>query len=235
MPLRLVVLTASIAIAGCAAPLPTYPASTPDEAALAIIADRLEGTRTLVSEAETRLVAPDGRTIHLETAIAARFPDHLRLQAWKFSTLVLDLTIVPEGTYLYLAEETQVNGSLQAAAVDFGDGTRLMSGEFFRSARPLPNESTPSMLIAAGPGPRGEEIRCQIDRATLTPRQFRFPGAEVTLELNSYALVGAKPWAREIRLFSASGEVTVRLRNPELDTEVSDGAFTPPRRARRLP
>ena len=44
------IIALAILLPGCAAPLPTYPASTTDQAALAIIAHRHDQTRTLASE-----------------------------------------------------------------------------------------------------------------------------------------------------------------------------------------
>ena len=51
-------------------------------------------------QATLRLSKPGEAPVRLDAALAAQRPDHLRLRAWKFNRVVLDITRTPAGVWV---------------------------------------------------------------------------------------------------------------------------------------
>lgn len=233
---RTIVAAVCIAgLAGCAAPLPTYPPSVGDDEALAIIAERLESVQRTRSTATLTLTSGAGDSVRLDAAMVTRTPGAARLRAWKFGTSVLDLTISPEGMWLYVAERDGGDaGSLDDSIAGVGPVLDMFSGRFFREARPLPEESSSATLVATGAGSEGSGVRCEIDRRTLTPRAFVFPRGH-GMTMSRYTVVEGIAWPGEISFTGGSGSVRIRLGDIELNPELPGSVFEPSLRARRIP
>jgi hypothetical protein len=96
-------------------------------------------------------------------------------------------------------------------------------------------------LIVRGPALGSDNVRCEIDRATLTPRRFVVGGGGANqataseLLLDKYDIVNMIVWPMRMRLRSPTGEVMVRIRELEINGEIPGGAFVPPARAKALP
>jgi hypothetical protein len=239
MLMRGVIAAASIAaLCGCAAPLPTYPATIGDDVALAIIADRLESVQRTRATATLTLTSSSGDSVRLDAAMVVRSPGVARLRAWKFGTSVLDLAISPAGTWLYVAERDGAGpadaGSLDTSVSGVGPVLDMLSGRFFRGATPLPDGSSAATLVASGPGWNEVGVRCEIDRRTLTPRKFIFPRGH-EMSMGRYMLVNGVAWPGEISFTGDSGSVRLLLDDVELNPELPDTVFEPSPRARRLP
>lgn len=84
-----------------------------------------------------------------------------------------------------------------------------------------------------------DDVECEIERRTLTPRRFVVTGGGDTprseLALDGFAMINDVAWPMRMRLRSGTGDVLLRFRNAELNAEVPAGAFVPPRRAKALP
>jgi outer membrane lipoprotein-sorting protein len=231
---------ATITLTGCAARLPTYPPIA-DDAALLIIADRLDSVATISASADLTLTAPDGRTVRLDGAFVATPPTRARLRAWKFASPVLDLTALPEGVWVYAPDprggQSPPRDVSRTPAASIAPALELLSGGYFRRARPLPDGSTSETLIVVGTALGHDGVRCEIDRRTLTPRRFRFGSSPTQdeLVLGHYTMVGACAWPRSILFRGSDGEILVRLNDVELNADLPPAAFTPPARAQPLP
>jgi len=236
-------LAAAAILNGCSATLPTYP-RMPDDAALRLIAERLDSVRTVSAAADLTLTASSGRTVRLDGAFIASPPTRARLRAWKFGSPVLDLTVLPGAVWLYAPDPPGSAGQgagpgdlSRTPAANIAPALELLSGAYFQGARPLPEESTAQTLAVIGPALGRDDVRCEIDRATLTPRRFRLGSApdQGELLLDRYTVAGAIVWPRGIRFRGPDGEIHVRLRDLELNIELPGGAFNPPGRARLMP
>ena len=88
-----------------------------------------------------------------------------------------------------------------------------------------------------GPTPDGTPVRCEIDRATLTPRRFILETENGVLELllSRYEQVGDIAWPNRLDFRAPDGAITVRFSDVELNEDLSDLAFDPPSRAVRQP
>ncbi len=220
-------------VPGCAAPLPRYP-SLDDEASRRIIAERLEGVRTVSSTGRVTLTDAHGQSVRLEGAVAAAPPDRLRLRAWKLGRAVFDITAVG-GEVWVVSPEGATDGSLDIPDDGIAGAMRLLAPGFFRTARTDERLSTDTILVLIDPGGAAGPVTCEVDRGTLTPRRFllRGDGAGGTVVLERYRVVDGIVWPTIWRLESDRGRVLIQLDGPEINRELPEGAFVPPRRAVR--
>jgi len=227
---------------GCAAKLPTYP-GLDDAAALRVIAERFESVTSAQAVAELSLTSLDGQTVTLDAALVAAPPDRVRLRAWKFGSPVLDVTVLPEGVWAFAAarpgralESPMPDpGTLHSAAVSQSVGA--FTRTFFAAAVPVETASTRSTLIVVGPAFDRPDVRCEIERATLTPRRFilEAQGTSSELLLDRYAMIDGVAWPRRMVFRSPEGSVVVRTSEIDFNDELPPNAFVPPARAKRLP
>lgn len=234
-------LLASAILNGCASspPLPAYPAIS-DTDALATIAERQATVRSISAECDLDLTDAQGQRVSLDGVLVAEPPGSVRLRAWKFGHAVFDLTLKDGKGWVVLPDEGPAAGKMdinKMPAQRVGDALDLLGASFFRTARPAGGDRV--TLIARGSALGSDDVTCEIDRLTLTPRRFVVGAEGGTLSsellLDSYALVVGGVWPMRMRLRSPSGEVVVTVREVELNGEVPAGAFTPPQRAKALP
>lgn len=246
----LVSAAATLPVTGCATKLPTYERMG-DEESLRTIARRQASVASISAAADISLTNEAGETVSLDGAFAAEPPSRARLRAWKFGTPVLDLTVTPEGVWAFAAEREGGSGKSAAdltrlPAAGISQAIELLSGAYFERARVVGDGG--ETFVVTGPAFGREDVRCEVDRSTLTPRRFWVEGAELSrggdeaagsprfeLALDRYALVGDIVWARQLRFTSPDGEIVLRLNDVELNQGVAEGAFTPPARATKLP
>jgi len=248
-------------VCGCGYPLATYgPMSASD--ARGILRQRAEGIKTVSAQADVVLSRSNGQGVQLDAVLVMRPPDSLHLRAWKLGQAVLDLTITPQGAWLMQPPPPSTDGSpapTTAPASDpfdqpgVGHGLAatwsLLSGGMFVG-------DAPEMDQARDIGSRfefrrvqsdGMSVVCDVDKHTITPTQYRLYDADgiqqFELTLDDYANNSGIDWpmkivARQLGTGQGAGSansIEVDFHKVELNTDLPDGAFVPPRRARKLP
>lgn len=235
------VLAAATLLSGCASapPLPTYPAMS-DIDALATIAERQATVKSISAECDLDLTDAQGQRVSLDGVLVAEPPGSVRLRAWKFGHAVFDLTLNEGKGWVVLPDEGPAAGKMdinKMPAQRVGDALNLLGASFFRTAKPTGGDA--ATLTARGSALGSDDVVCEIDRLTLTPRRFVVgaDGGAMTSELllDRYSPSGGIVWPMRMRLKSPAGEVVVTVREVELNGEVPGGAFTPPQRAKALP
>jgi hypothetical protein len=235
--LFLALLAIALGLSGCASPLPTHQ-GLDDQQALQVITRRLESVRTLSASADLILTTPQRQTVSLDSALVAAFPDRARLRAWKMGTAVFDLTILPDATWLYTAEDAPGPGDIDTIArSDIGQALALLGPAYFQTAAIAPHAATSTrLLVTVGPALGAAQVFCEIDRPTLTPLRFWTSTERGISELllQDYTLIQGVPWPQRIRFRGPEGQVLLRLNDVELNGDLAPGAWTPPPRARVL-
>lgn len=231
-------------VGGCAsAPkenLPVYPwAGT--RAALQMLCERSRAVTSASSRADITLTRPDGQSVRLDAAVVMRPPGYMRMRAWKFGQRVFDLTLTPAGLWVEGPQDPgrrqqALPASLSAARV--ARAWTLVTGEFFCG-------SDASAQAAGGSRFRvertieGQRVTCDVDRSTLTPRQYRLidPNGvtRFSLDLNQYQIIGGIVWPVHLTATSDAGRISIELHDVELNGELAPQAFVPPPAARRMP
>jgi outer membrane lipoprotein-sorting protein len=231
-------------LVGCASSkehLPTYPRMSDGES-IHTIAARSEKTKSVTAQGLITLRDSEGQTVRLDCVIVMRPPNELRLRAWKFGQAVFDLTLTSEGAWLIAPEDPKRRAQVQTAGVSAAKLARtwsVLAGGFFADPNVTVVKSSGSRLVVSKPNQSGAVIFCDIDRRTLTPRQYRMiddKGAtRFTLTLDRYATFGDTVWPQRVVAISDRGEIDIDLKDIEINGEIPEQAFKPPRRAEKLP
>ncbi len=232
--------TAALSLLGaCASNLPSYPPMSGADA-LATIADRQASIRTISAECDLDLTDADGQRIALDGVLVAELPGRVRLRAWKFGQAVFDLTLVEGRVWVMMPDTGPAAGRFSTEAMpsrQVNEAMNLLGTSYFGSARASGGDAV--TLRARGTAFGRDDVECEIDRRTLTPRRFVVEGGDDVprseLTLDRFTMISDTAWPMRMRLRSGTGEVLLRFREVELNTQVPTGAFTPPRRAKALP
>jgi hypothetical protein len=232
------------AIVGCASShenLPKYPRMDEGKS-IQTIADRAEKTRTVTAQGLITLRDSEGQTVRLDCVIVMRLPDELRLRAWKFGQAVFDLTLTPEGAWLIAPENSERRAQVQTAGVSAAKLARtwsVLAGGFFSDPRVKVTKLSNDRMMVEKDQDDGTKIFCDIERPTLTPRHYRLVDDKGTtrfeLTLDRYAQFGEVVWPRSVLAVSERGQITIDLKEIEINGEIPEQAFRPPRRAEKLP
>ena len=242
---RCAALGASIAAAaapGCAADLPAQPWIDHDHA-VRHVADRMSEVRTLTAACVLVLDDPARGAITLEGAVAARPPDYWRLQAWKFTDKVLDVTLTPEGLWVDAkcrddaADEDALAGSDFKALAELWT---LVTAEALEASSVIIDDRGRGTFDARVDQPdRGRSVIYTIDRRTLTIRLCRLVdadgGAPTSLRYERYELIDGLAWPMHLIGAAPAGSFRLSLSDIELNGPLDAATFTPPRRAIRQP
>lgn len=249
---NIALLTLSGILGACrTAPPPTQTDWPGTPAALRVLADRADAVDSFSTASSIKAQAPDGENIYLDGVLIVAKPDRMRIQAWKFTQRVLDLTVRGDEMWVW-ADQRAGDLSDRFSATPAGGGTWL--GPLLEPIDPDaaevvfddPETGILTVRFPMGGVPEnGWSWLAEIDRETITYRELRVldPDQEVIqrLVLDEYGLFDADgsadateiPWPQRIR---ATGRVTIDLRlddlelNPDLPTQ----AFDPPENAERL-
>jgi hypothetical protein len=211
-----------------------------DAESLKVIADRQAAVTSISAECDLELTDAQGQRVNLDGVLVSCPPGNVRLRAWKFGHAVFDLTLSEGKGWVVLPDEGPAAGKMDLQmmpAQRISGALDLLGASFFRTARPSGGDTV--TLIARGSALGRDDVTCEIERLTLTPRRFVVgeEGAELSSELllDRYTPEAGVVWPMRMRLRSPSGEVVVTVREVELNGKVPGGAFTPPARAKALP
>jgi hypothetical protein len=196
---------------------------------------------SISGEALLTLTRPDGQSIRFDAALVTEPQAHkARIRAWKFGQAIFDLTMDGRDVYLVSPEKSSRAEDIRKAGVSAAQLTRawsVLSGGFF-DADDLKIEEHDKVLRASRLVD-SVEVVCEIERATLVPRKYMIMDdlgrQRFTLTLDRYQIISAIPWAKRMTATSDSGVIKVEFRDVELNGEIPPGAFTPPKRAEKLP
>ena len=209
--------------------------------ALRVLSERAEAVRTLSARCDLTLARADGQTVRLDGAIAMAPPERLRLRAWKFGQAVFDLTLTPDGLWVVAGDDPSRREKVLPASVSaaqLGREWAMLSGSFFRE-HDLDVRDDGRRLVVSRRLADGRTMECDVERATLTPRRYRMldPAGRTRfiLALSDYGMFNGVPWPTRLLATSDDGRISVRLSDVELNGELAPAAFTPPRRAEKLP
>jgi len=230
----------SVAITGCASPLPQY-AWKDAPTALRTMNERDGGIRTFSATCRMLLESGDGR-VELTGAIVARPPHELRLRAWKFSQAVFDITLNEDG--LFVLDRKQAKPASDKLKdvnhTRFVDAIALLPG-FERDVEWQAETSSGGRTFTIRTGVAGDDaaMECTVDRRTLvkTGCVYRDDVGHVrqSLSFGDYVVVGDAVWPMRVEGNGESGSFVLLFDRIEINVELAARAFVPPRRAIRQP
>jgi outer membrane lipoprotein-sorting protein len=241
---RAVILILLFTLTGCAnkdeESIPTSPLTDP-ATTLHELANRAKQVHTLSGEGLITLTRPDGQSVRLDAAIIMRPPDYARVRAWKFNRALFDLTVTPDGVWAVTPDDPQRKDQMKSAGVSAAKLAKtwsVLSGGFFDDPGLTAEDHGPQLLIRRTTS--GEPtVVCEVNRDTLTPRRYLMlddAGKQrFSLTLSRYKQFGQIVWPTRLIAESEGGNVEVELRDIQINPDLPDAAFVPPRRAEKLP
>jgi hypothetical protein len=226
-------------LAGCATnPTSTLPAYhwVDTETALRDLRTRASSVTTLASECSITLKRSDGETVQFDGAMAMRNPGFLRLRAWKFNRAVFDLTLQPDGLWLMTLDDPARKEQVvpvTVRAADFMEQWSWFNGGMFESESLRASVNGDTLILTSVW--KSGEVRCEVERSTLTPHRYVYEAAGQTFELtmDRYTQTNGVPWPLRLVANSATGEVIIEQRNVEINGPLPPNAFVPPGRAEK--
>jgi hypothetical protein len=227
----------------CTTPAEHLPAYSWTDARSAIhsLCQRSQSVQSVSSECTLTLTRSNGETVHLDGAIVMRLPDSVRMRTWKFGQAVFDLTLTPAGLWIEGPKDAGRHDEVMPASLDAAKMARawaIISGQFF-CGDDMKIEDRGGGTFVVERVIDGQQVRCQIERATLTPRKYVVTDSagieRFTLTLDHYEIVSGIPWAVRLTAHSDGGTIFIELKDPELNGELASNAFTPPRTAEKMP
>jgi len=234
--LFIVLSGSALAICGCGPRLPVHPWRGHD-LALRTIVHRAELLETLTAECRLILTKPDGTSTQLNGALVARMPGYFRLRAWKLSQPVFDVTLTPQGLWIFAADLTGGDPLQSLPAERIVDAWSILSaGIVDPSWDPLPDLDRRRFRVGKDVS-SDAPTNCAIDRSTFTIRECEFVDGEddgsLALRMDRYKVIDGHVWPLRIEALSDQGQVTLLLDDVSINGELLEGAFQPPRRAIR--
>jgi len=237
----LVALMPGLIAAGCTRPLPQYP-HLDAAAAMRLMTERSQRVKTLASPCRLILTRNDGQSVQLDGALAAQPPDHLRLRAWKVSQPVFDLTLRPDGLWLYVADasDAALGATWNDITADRVAGAwAVLTTGFDADDWRVVADNKDTLHLSASEGPSHGRMECEVSRPALTLRRCDVGDPEgaprMTLRSDRYRSVNGFVWPARICFDSPRGSITVLLDDPLFNDELPLRAFQPPARAVKKP
>lgn len=227
---------------GCASSVPIYPSVRDDDAAR-IISERLATIRTLSARCEVTLTNSHGDSVRLDGALAAASPDRLRLRAWKFNQAVFDLTLTPDGLWLFMGDDASGATGHKPIVLSGAQISRawlILTGGFFAgNPSSVPVVDGRDGVLAFSSTTDGIPTRCLVERRTLTPIVYSLSDSGgmslYSVDLSDYRMINGIAWPMRIDFRGGDGVLSLRLDGVELNNEIAEGAFVPPTRAVKQP
>jgi outer membrane lipoprotein-sorting protein len=228
-------------LAGCAKHAPPLPAvrwnDTPD--ALRILQERAAAVRTISSQGLLTLSRENGESVRFDAALVSEPPRRVRLRAWKLGRAVFDLTFTPDGLWILTPDDPSLREKVKSAGVSAGKLARTwstLSGEFFSRADLKVTDSGTQLILTA---PFDDmRVRCEVDRRALVPTRYTLADdrdvTRFTLTLADYRMHDDVPYPHRVTAVSETGNILLELSDVELNTELAERAFVPPRRAEEI-
>ena len=235
-------LTAVILVAGagCTSPLPRYDWHDA-QTAFRIMTERESAIRTFSATCRILLESGNGR-VQLTGALVAEPPDRLRLRAWKFSQTVLDITLNDDGLFV-LQKGRSDDAKEKLEHVDharFVEAISLMPGferdAAWQAGREIDQDEFAITKPSSDDGPA---IECIADKATLIRKRclYRDDANRVrqSLSFDAYVHVDDTVWPMRVTGEGESGLFLLLFDRIDINAELAERAFVPPRRAVRQP
>jgi hypothetical protein len=211
---------------------------------LRILRQRAAAVKTVSAVGDLTMTRPNGQSVRLDLAMVSRKPGDLRLRAWKLGRAVFDLTLTPDGLWLFTPDDKSLKDQAHAGGLDaakLARSWRLFNGGFFDSDDIEWSDGYQVQWLRRMVD--GMEIICMVRTGTLVPHTYdiyqptdaKIRHSEFTLVLSDYRMIADVPYPFQYEARSRSGTIKINLREVELNSELPQGAFVAPKRAEKLP
>lgn len=223
-------------LGGCASePLPTYTWNSPAEA-MAILNCRAARLHTLTAQGTVTLTRRDGQSVRFDAALVIQPPDRLRLRAWKFGEAVLDVTIRPDGVWVWIADRAGEDAKRDLPKLLGGGAVRELGTLLAGSVTGEAKRDDDALEIVNNLSDK-VRVTAKVDPRTLVVREYdvsRSSGETVErVVLSEYEPAGPTVWPRRIEAVGPQGRIDVELGEVRVNEPLNRAAFEAPARAQK--
>lgn len=223
-------------------PLPGYEWVSPAQA-VSLMNQRTHSFDNAITTGKitlTQINAASNRpqTLSAEFALVLMGTRHLRLRVWKMNQPIIDVTLNPQGCWVWTADHAP------AFQLDQSDIARLV--------HVLQNKVPQDILVVQDPShDQSEYITLQeefprdgvrslftLHKFALIATQYRQGGTDThplkTITLSQYDLIDYYPWPMRVTLTSDQGSMQLDFREVIMNTRLPANPFTPYSRATQI-
>lgn len=225
---------------GCVRSLPLY-AWTDSRMAIDAMTKRDAGVDSFSATCRLLLQSAAGE-VELTSVIVAQPPERLRLRAWKFSQPVFDITLNPNGLFVFSKDSGQGTAAQTDRLTRDGliEATAMLPGfagkEGWHADDDLDRDN---FYRSRSLDADGNVVRCTVEKTTFTTTRCDFLDGDgamrQSLLYGNYRVLGNTVWPMRIEGTGLDESFTILFDRVELNPELSPRAFTPPRRAVKQP
>ena len=240
LSLSLLGVVIALGAANCAGPLPTYSWQDGDTALGTM--KRRDGSIQTMSASCRVLLESNGESVELKAGLVAQPPSHLRLRAWKLTQAVFDVTLRPDGLFVF---DRGSNGDAKSnvrkvSHAQLVDAISLLPGFGLDDWQVKDRAGAQATFeITRRLSEPSAVLQCEVDRRTLLRLQCTYRDdtgvVRQSLAFGDYAAVGDVVWPMRVEGRGESGAFTLLFDDGKVNVDLPERAFHPPRRAVRQP
>lgn len=245
--IRITILIVCFTFVGCCTtntalpPLPTHPWVSPQHA-ITTITQRVDQIKSFTATGTLELSRPGHDPVILDTVLLGQNRTHIRLRAWKFNSPVFDITIKPEGTWLWTSKRMKDDTQIRSLSSEYAQ--QLFSpwwwmGDALREYTTIHEPSDQTMLVKHKLANSELQFSATINKPTLTLTSYilTVPNADQhrqAINLSQYVILNDIPWPNQLVAQNNLGNFTIKFHEVELNASLPPTAFKPASRAKKL-
>jgi hypothetical protein len=224
-------------------PLPAYKWEGP-RAALRTINARDSAIECVIASGRLVLTDQAGDSVQLDCVLIGRNRDYVRLHASKFGRTIHDVTLTPDGLWVYQAKSqadtTNESVSCWRAGLLSDLWSLLMNPYRYHGWRPVESSDLGrhEFAVERAMGSEGSKCSAIIDKRTLATKRFQLhdKGGRLreSVTLSAYRSLGPVIWPMQIDAAGEHGRVRILFDRVDINQELMPTAFTPSSKAKRI-
>lgn len=175
------------------------------------------------------------KQLTLKVMVIALGKDHLRVRAWHKKKPVIDVTMNPEGMWVWSSESRSV--------LPMSHETLRLLPSVLRGNLPaglrVVKDGSPWLTLTENISRQGRAVNYLMHKSTLTVRRYEFFDAQnrvvEAINLENYELIEMYPWPSRVIASSDAGSMQIDFTDVQLNVRLPQNAFEPPAKAVQLP
>lgn len=201
---------------------------------------RSRQVRTISGSGRLILTRSKGPSVELRIALAARQPDRLRIRAWKWTQLAFDVTTTPQGIWVALGDEGEVDAdatSLGELARNLGRALAMASGAIGTKGWERVQSSGEVVKLVRAGSDETARVTCEIDPIGPTIRSLKWQppdGPSRRITWDRFTRLGPFLWPMRMVGDSQTGSFELLWVDVELNSDLPADVFVPPPAGEKL-
>lgn len=171
----------------------------------------------------------------MQAMVIAFGQDHLRFRAWQKKSPVIDITLTPDGMWIWYAPDKPI---LPLSTKQLRKLPQVLHGNLPAKTSVVKDASLWLTLSESFPKD-GKPVQYLMHKPTLTVRRFEFMDSKQNvieaINLENYELIDMYPWPDRLIASSARGSMQIDFLDVQLNSKLPQDAFVPQAQAVKQP